>query len=106
MENYFSLNIKYLRNLKKLSQEKLAEELGLNRGNISSYESGTEPEMKVIFTIAKYFNISVDKLFNKNLILPNPFLEDEDEDQKVTESKRHYTVVSDESPTNVPTRQV
>jgi len=59
----FADNLRILRQSKGLSQEKLAIELGLNRGNIASYEKGSaEPSMKNLYAIVKYFNIELKDL--------------------------------------------
>jgi transcriptional regulator with XRE-family HTH domain len=60
-------NIKYLRKLKKLSQESFAQQLGLNRGNIASYEQATHPPIDALLKIASWYNISVDALLKVDL---------------------------------------
>jgi len=61
--NNLSKNIKFLRKQQGLSQEEFALKVGLNRGNIASYEKGNaEPKMESLLTIAKYFNTSVLRL--------------------------------------------
>ena len=56
---FIAKNIKYLRDKEWLSQSKFAELFQLNRGNIASYEAGSEPTLSVIISIANYFNISI-----------------------------------------------
>lgn len=61
-----SNKIKYLRKINKLSQSELAVAVKVSRPTISSLENGkTEPTLKVAFRIARFFNVSVDSLFNK-----------------------------------------
>lgn len=61
--NFFSTNLKWLRKFHQLSQEELASRVGLNRGNISSYESGmAEPKFCNLKKIATVFNLSVERL--------------------------------------------
>ena len=51
------LNIRYLRKKMNLSQEELANAIGLNRGNIASYESGTaEPKIANLVKMSKLFS--------------------------------------------------
>ncbi|MCT4507538.1 MAG: helix-turn-helix transcriptional regulator [Tepidibacter sp.] len=60
----FNTKIKVLRTEKKLTQEDLAIELGINRGTILEIERGTfNPSLKLAFAIAKYFNKTVDEVF-------------------------------------------
>ena len=60
-------NIRYLRKFKKISQESFAEKLGLNRGNIASYELSTTPPMDVLMNISEWFNVSLDALLKEDL---------------------------------------
>jgi transcriptional regulator with XRE-family HTH domain len=65
---FFSKNLKHLRKIKKLSQEELATNLGLNRGNIASYEKGTaEPKLENLLKFVNFFNISPIDLIGKDL---------------------------------------
>jgi len=67
---FLSKNLKYLRSLNKLSQEEFGKSIGLNRGNIASYEKGTaEPKMENLLKIAIFFNIDVKKLISTDLEL-------------------------------------
>lgn len=69
----FSKNIRYLRKKRKLSQEQLAGELGLNRGNIASYEKGTaEPSMKNLSKFSGYFKVNLNDLVEKDLEATEP----------------------------------
>lgn len=63
-----SENLRSLRKRMKWSQEELADKVGLNRGNIASYENGTaEPKICNLVKIAHLFNISVYDLTHNNL---------------------------------------
>ena len=62
--SFFPQNLKYLRKMARLSQEQLAEQLGLNRGNITSYEKGTaHPAIKKLISMSNFFGISVNDLY-------------------------------------------
>lgn len=66
-------NIKVLRELKKLTQEQLAEALEINRSRIGAYEeSRSEPPYNLLIRIADYFNISTDALLKGDLSKTNP----------------------------------
>jgi len=59
----------------KWSQEELAEQLGLNRGNIASYESGTaEPKICNLIKFARLFKITIFDLTHNNLKDENSYL--------------------------------
>lgn len=52
----FGENMKALRTQKKLSQEKLAEQLGISRQSISKWETGEAyPEMKHLLKLSDLF---------------------------------------------------
>lgn len=53
-----------------MSQQKLADDLGLTRSQISSYESGTaQPNIKTLISIAFYFEITLEELILIDLTL-------------------------------------
>jgi len=61
-------NIRFLRRKAGLSQEELAQQLGINRSNIAAYESkNVEPRLRIILEIARYFDISIKSLIENNL---------------------------------------
>lgn len=58
--NYLPGNLKALRKMCCLSQEELAQHLGLNRGNISSYENGSaEPKLCNLMKISRFFSLTM-----------------------------------------------
>ena len=61
-------NIKYLRKSKGLTQEEIANKIGVNRAMIGSYEENRAvPKLSVLQNIAHYFSISIDDLINTKL---------------------------------------
>lgn len=61
-------NIKLLRKRKRLSQENLAQELGITRSAINSYENQlADPPITVLIKLADYFKISIDRLLKQDL---------------------------------------
>lgn len=63
----FNEKLVKLRKENLLSQEELAEKLGVARQTISKWELGqTTPDMDKLTQIAKLFNISVDELLNES----------------------------------------
>lgn len=62
--NYFGKNIRYLRKLKNMTQEELADKLGYKSfTTIQKWESGdSEPNLKKLKQIAELFDIDIDNL--------------------------------------------
>ena len=58
------MRIKYLRSLKKWSQEDLALEAGINKNYLSDLERGSRnPTVKVMEKIANALGITISELF-------------------------------------------
>ena len=67
--------LKYLRKIYNVTQEDLAQYLGVKRNTISDWESGnSEPNIENIILIADYFNVTIDYLLNNktNNRISNP----------------------------------
>ncbi|MEX1003262.1 MAG: helix-turn-helix domain-containing protein [Crocinitomicaceae bacterium] len=61
-------NLKLLRKRKKLSQEEIANELGLTRSSYSGYENGVaEPNLGNLIKFSQFYHISLDKLIQRDL---------------------------------------
>ena len=61
-------NLKKIRKDNNLSQEQLAEKLGVSRQSVSKWESGLAyPEMDKVLQICQLFNLNVDELLNQNI---------------------------------------
>lgn len=61
-------NLKTIRKENNLSQEQLAEKLGVSRQAVSKWESGQSyPEMDKVLLICKLFNYNIDELMNENV---------------------------------------
>ncbi len=68
MNNQFSQNLKKIRKEHNLSQEQLADELGVSRQAISKWESATSyPEMDKIIDLCNKFNVNIDDLLQKDI---------------------------------------
>lgn len=60
------LRLKELRRKRKISQVKLAMDLGMCQNTISRYENGShEADYKTLIQIADYFNVSIDYLLER-----------------------------------------
>ncbi|MDE5995641.1 MAG: helix-turn-helix domain-containing protein, partial [Eubacterium sp.] len=67
MNIYFSENLKKLRQSKNLTQERLAEFLGVAFQTISKWERGESyPDITFLPKIASFFNTSIDDLLGVN----------------------------------------
>ena len=63
MENKLAENIRYYRKGLGLTQEQLAERLGITLGAVSKWERGSsEPDLSYIMELAELFHVSVDAL--------------------------------------------
>ena len=57
------MNIKFFREIKGISQNKLAEKLNISRTTYQSYENGrNQPNIETLIKMAEFFGVSVDAL--------------------------------------------
>ena len=57
-------NLKYYRELNKLTQKQLAEALGVKHNTISSWESGLNSiDVSILFKICEVLNISISEVY-------------------------------------------
>jgi putative transcriptional regulator len=69
--------IKVYRAMRNLTQEALADQLGVTRQTILAIEKGKyDPSLELAFRISKLFRVSIDKMF---------FFESDSEDQPIFE---------------------
>lgn len=62
----FDRILKLLRNEKNMSQQELADALGISKSSINMYERGErQPNFEVLETIADYFNVDIDYLLGR-----------------------------------------
>jgi transcriptional regulator with XRE-family HTH domain len=63
-----SSNIRFLRQLKGLSQEQLADDLKVTRSRIGGYEEArNEPPIDLLIRLSEYFHIAIDALVRGDL---------------------------------------
>jgi transcriptional regulator with XRE-family HTH domain len=63
MESSLAKNIREFRKERKLTQEQLAEAMGVTTGAVYKWESGMSvPELQLLMSLADYFDVSVDRL--------------------------------------------
>lgn len=67
MKNYFSENIKKLRRTADITQEKLAEFVGVTPQTVSKWERAeTYPDIETLPAIANYFGVTIDELLGND----------------------------------------
>ena len=64
----FGENLKLIRKSKKISQEELAEKLGVSKMQISKWETGegSAPNLSRLIQLANVYDISIDKLVGRS----------------------------------------
>lgn len=61
-----NVRLRGLRKGKRMSQQKLAIELGMNQNSVSRYETGErEADYQTLISIADYFDVSIDYLLER-----------------------------------------
>ena len=69
MKLNFAENIKRLRKEKEITQEKLADQLGVSAQSVSRWELGIcYPDLEMLPSIANYFGVTVDFLLSNDTI--------------------------------------
>lgn len=70
MKNYFSSNLKYLREQKRISQNKLGELVGVNQTTIARWENEEmSPSIDNVVELSEIFEVSLGYLLGKDLSL-------------------------------------
>ena len=68
MESYFPKNLKYLRKIRRINQDELAQILGCQKSTISNYETAySEPKRATLEKISDYFSVSIPDLLGTDL---------------------------------------
>ena len=88
MTLYIGENLKKQRKLRELTQEQLADILGVSFQSVSKWERGEGyPDIELLPTIAEYFGITTDELMGMKEIRDNADVEKILEQQKENMSK-------------------
>lgn len=70
MSDYFSINLKYLREKRNLSQNKLADMIGVNQTTIARWEDDNRtPNLDNAIDVSKILNIPLPDLIGRDLRL-------------------------------------
>ena len=65
--SYISYNLRFWRTKKGLSQQKFAEELGVTRGMLATYEESVEPRQEFLMTIVEKYNVNLHYFFTRKM---------------------------------------
>lgn len=88
MKNFFPDNLKFLRNLKGMTQGELAKKMDKDYSTIGKWELGQRnPIMADIIKIADIFNVSVQDLVEKDLRIKDDSLPSNELDILYSKSK-------------------
>ena len=72
MKNFFYSNLKYLRKYTGMSQQEIADKIGIDRSSISRWENGDMgATIDKAIDIAQLFDIPISKFLYKDLSLNN-----------------------------------
>ncbi|MGN1127279.1 MAG: helix-turn-helix transcriptional regulator, partial [Ruminococcus sp.] len=88
----FAEKLKTIRKQAGMSQEKLAEKIGVSRQAITKWEGGTGiPDIENIMAISSIFNISIDELFSneKSIKRQKDFLYESITEYDIEQAKRY-----------------
>lgn len=66
--NNIGENISRLRKEKNVTQETLANHVGVSTQAVSKWENGGVPDIELLPSIADFFNVSIDNLFGREII--------------------------------------
>lgn len=63
----FGKRLREVRKSKKITQQELADRLGIKRNTYSDWENGkTEPTFEILVKLADLFDVSLDWLFGRD----------------------------------------
>lgn len=72
--SFLSSNLRYLRHMSHLSQEDIAERIGISRNMYIRYESGeSEPPVDRLYSLSKLFGVPLSALTNSDLQNASPW---------------------------------
>ena len=72
MAEYLNNNVKHLRNVNNVSQQSLADKIGVDRSTVSRIENGEiETTVENAIKLANAFNVTLNDLVSKDLRFDN-----------------------------------
>lgn len=89
----FHLRLRELRNSRKLSQQELADLLGISKSSINMYERGErEPGLDALEAMADFFNVDMDYLMGKTSEIKT--FDDKFDIEKLSNESQAYDIIS------------
>lgn len=68
MDSFFAQNLKLLRKRRNLTQDDVAQAIGLKRPTYSGYENGiAEPDYSTLMQISRFYNLAIDTILRIDL---------------------------------------
>src|SRR5574337_1280963 len=65
---YLGKNIAYLRQVAKLTQEQLADEINITKSALGAYEEGrSEPSLEILMRLCKHLGVSIDGIVSSRV---------------------------------------
>lgn len=62
---FLAENLKYFRNLSRMTQDQLSSRLGIKRSTLGAYEEGrAEPDPQMLLKMARLFNVTIEILIS------------------------------------------
>ena len=66
MENSFNSSLKRIRKEKAITQEQLADKVGVSPQAVSKWELSSYPDPQLLPAIADYLGVTIDELFGRD----------------------------------------
>lgn len=90
----FHLRLRELRNSRKLSQQELADLLGISKSSINMYERGErEPGLDTLEAMADFFNVDMDYLMGKTSEIKT--FDDKFDTETLSKGSKAYDLISE-----------
>ncbi|MCK5471037.1 MAG: helix-turn-helix domain-containing protein [Cyclobacteriaceae bacterium] len=91
-------NLKFLRKKISLTQEQMAQQIGIKRSLLGAYEEGrADPRISNLLKFAEIFNLSVDQLIGTDLAVKNSSVTDEGNIQQARTNLRVLSITVDKN---------
>lgn len=88
MSNYFSSNLKYLREKKKLSQNKFAEIIGVNQTTVARWEDDNRtPNLDNAIDVSNALNVPLPDLIGRDLRMEESIPKTDNDYKKILRDK-------------------
>lgn len=91
-------NLKYLRKKTNLTQEQMAQQVGIKRSLLGAYEEGrADPRISNLLKFAEIFNLAVDQLIGTDLTMENGTVKEAENTKSVKDNLRVLSITVDKN---------